>query len=165
MDITSVAAELINELRERGMTIGCAESCTAGMITSSIADIAGASDVLLGGVVSYANSVKTDVLGVPADVLERVGAVSEECAAAMARGAVKVIGCSVAVSVTGIAGPGGGTPDKPVGTVCFGIADSRGVYTETVHFCEERAYTRTEVRQLTTEHAMRLVLRRVRGEV
>lgn len=92
MDITSVAAELINELRERGMTIGCAESCTAGMITSSIADIAGASDVLLGGVVSYANSVKTDVLGVPADVLERVGAVSEECAAAMARGAVKVIG-------------------------------------------------------------------------
>lgn len=165
MNIDSVAVELINELKKRKMTVGCAESCTAGMISSSIADISGASEVLLGGIVSYANEVKTAVLGVPETVLKNYGAVSEECAAHMACGAVKVLGCSVAVSVTGIAGPGGGTPEKPVGTVCFGVADIHGFHTETMHFCETEEHTRTEVRQLTTEHAMKLVLRHIRGEV
>lgn len=161
---TKIAAELIDELRRRRMTVGTAESCTAGMISAEIADVPGASDVLVGGIVSYANEVKEDLLDVPASVIETVGAVSEECARYMAAGALKKLCCDITVSVTGIAGPGGGTPEKPVGTVCFGVADEKGVYTEAMHFCREREYSRSEVRQMTAEHAMKLILERVRGE-
>ena len=155
---------LIRELRSRKLVIGTAESCTAGMIASEIGDIPGASDVFEGGIVSYANEVKMNVLGVPSAVLEAHGAVSEECASHMARGALRVLGTDIAVSVTGIAGPGGGTEEKPVGTVCFGVAMSDGrVHTETMHF--NPRYTRMKIRRRTAAHAMMLAIRMMRGEL
>ncbi len=159
----SVVLKLIHELRERKMTFATAESCTAGMIASRVGDIPGASDVLMGGIVSYANEVKMKVLGVPTEVLRDFGAVSEECAGYMAEGARRTIGADIAVSVTGIAGPGGGTDKKPVGTVCFGVSDERGVYTETKHFSTKN--DRSKIRRLTTAHAMMLVIKRLRGDI
>lgn len=152
---------LLRLLRERGLTFGTAESCTAGMIASLVGDIPGASDVFLGGVVSYANEVKEGVLGVSHETLASVGAVSEECAAQMAEGARRVLGAGLTVAVTGIAGPGGGTEEKPVGTVCFGVADENGCHTETMHFGSRR--DRMKIRRLTTAHAIMLAIRRLRG--
>ena len=153
----AVVMTLIRKLREKHWTIATAESCTAGMIGARIGDIPGASDVFLGGVISYANEVKEDVLGVSSETLRSVGAVSEECAAQMAEGARKRIGSDIAVSVTGIAGPGGGTPEKPVGTVCFGVSTAAGTYTETKHFSGKS--DRAKIRRLTTMHAMMLAIR------
>ncbi len=148
-------AELIGKLRDRGLTVGTAESCTAGMIASRIADIPGSSDVLSGGIVSYSNDVKMKVLGVEEAVLRDFGAVSEQCAARMADGARRVLGCDIAVSVTGIAGPGGGTPDKPVGTVCFGISTADGTRAKTERFGE--AGGRNGVRTLTVATALVMI--------
>ena len=150
---------VITMLRERGLTVGTAESCTAGMISSKIGDIPGCSDVLTGGVVSYSNEVKTGVLGVPKEILTCHGAVSEECAAAMAEGARRVLGCDIAVSVTGIAGPGGGTPEKPVGTVCFGVSDKYGTVTSTEHFGSMK--DRGKIRRLTTSAALMKIVKRL----
>ena len=152
---TDIAARaLIDVLREKKLLFATAESCTAGMICARMGDYAGVSDVLLGGIVSYANKVKTDVLGVPEEVLASVGAVSEECARYMADGARRVTGADITVSVTGIAGPDGGTREKPVGTVCFGVSTANGTKTETVHFPE--AAERGEIRRMTVIHALNL---------
>lgn len=148
-------AELIGKLRDRGLTVGTAESCTAGMIASRIADIPGSSDVLSGGIVSYSNDVKMKVLGVEEAVLRDFGAVSEQCAARMADGARRVLGCDIAVSVTGIAGPGGGTPEKPVGTVCFGISSADGTETKTEHF--DPTEGRGAIRAMTVATALGMV--------
>lgn len=156
----SVALALLRTLRARGMTFGTAESCTAGMISSTLGNVPGASEVLLGGIVSYANEVKENVLGVPHEILETAGAVSEECAGYMARGAKKVLGCDVAVSVTGIAGPGGGTEEKPVGLVCFGLAIGDETLTETVRFSQKA--DREKIRRLTTARAMMTVINRLK---
>jgi len=114
----------VDMLRVRGLTLALAESCTGGMIAMRVTAVPGASDVFLGGVVCYANAVKRDVLGVSQEILDRHGAVSAPCAVAMAEGARKRLGADIAVSVTGIAGPGGGTPEKPVGLVFIGISTS-----------------------------------------
>jgi nicotinamide-nucleotide amidase len=115
--------ELVLELlRGRGLTLATAESCTAGLVASRLASVAGASDVLVGGVVAYANELKHDLLGVSEEILARHGAVSPECARAMAEGARARTGADVAVSVTGVAGPGGGTPEKPVGLVYLHVS-------------------------------------------
>jgi nicotinamide-nucleotide amidase len=103
--------------RKRGLSLATAESCTGGLVAARLTSVSGSSDVFLGSVVSYSNSVKESELGVPASVLEAHGAVSAETASAMARGALERLGADVAVSVTGIAGPEGGTPEKPVGLV------------------------------------------------
>ena len=111
-------AELVlDELRARGLTLATAESCTGGLVGARLTDVPGSSHVFVGGVVAYSDAVKSSALGVPAEVLRRHGAVSAEAAAAMARGARVALGADVAVSVTGIAGPGGGTDEKPVGLV------------------------------------------------
>jgi len=155
----AIVLKLIDCLRKQGATLATAESCTAGMISSRIGDIPGASDVLLGGVVSYANSVKEQVLGVSGEILQTVGAVSEPCAAGMAEGVRRLTGADIGISVTGIAGPGGGTEEKPVGTVCFGLADARGTVTETVQFGYKS--DRSKIRRLTTARAMMNVIRRL----
>jgi nicotinamide-nucleotide amidase len=124
---------LVDALRTGGLTIALAESCTGGLAAAAIAAVPGASDVLVGGIVAYDNRVKIDVLGVPADVLAQPtsrpsgpdwGAVSEPVARALAEGVRRVLGSDLGVGITGIAGPGGGTPEKPVGTVHVAIADA-----------------------------------------
>jgi len=139
--------------RARGVTVVTAESCTGGLVAARITSVPGASAVFLGGVVSYANTMKRDVLGVPQAVLERAGAVSAECAAAMAAGARGRLGADVAVSVTGIAGPEGGTPLKPVGLVFFGLATATGVS------AERRVFEggREEVRRQAADRALELL--------
>jgi len=138
---------------ERGVAIGTAESCTGGLISASLTAIPGSSTPVMGGVTSYACSVKRDVLGVSQETLDAVGAVSSECARQMAEGARRVLACDVAVSVTGIAGPGGAVPGKPVGTVWFGIASPAGARTERMVFPGSRA----EVRGQTVLHALGLL--------
>ena len=119
--------ELVLELcRERGLTLGTAESCTGGMVATRLTDVPGSSDVFVGGVVAYSNAVKRTRLGVPSTTLEQHGAVSAQTAAAMARGAHAALGAAVAVSVTGVAGPDGGTPEKPVGLVYFHASSPQG---------------------------------------
>jgi nicotinamide-nucleotide amidase len=125
-DDEPTAALVLRLLRERGLTLATAESCTGGLVAARLTDVAGSSDVFLGGVVAYANDVKAEALGVPAATLERHGAVSAETAAAMAEGARRRLGADVAVSITGIAGPGGATAGKPVGLVYLHAAGPRG---------------------------------------
>lgn len=117
-----LAAALGEALRGRGATIGTAESCTGGLIASTITDIAGSSGYMRGGVVAYDNGVKMGLLGVPEATLIAHGAVSEQTAAAMARGVRALLAVDYALSVTGIAGPGGGTASKPVGLTYIGLA-------------------------------------------
>jgi nicotinamide-nucleotide amidase len=113
--------ELIYLLREAGKTISTAESCTGGLIGKRITDVPGSSDVYTGTITAYSNSIKTEFLGVNPSIIEKFGAVSEEAAGEMARGAAEMMGTTTAIATTGIAGPGGGTEEKPVGTVCFGF--------------------------------------------
>jgi nicotinamide-nucleotide amidase len=137
---------VVQHLASQRRTLAVAESCTGGLLANRLVDVAGASAVFAGGVVAYANASKSALLGVPAALLDRHGAVSEPVAAAMAAGARRRLGCDLAVSTTGIAGPTGGTPAKPVGTVCFGFADQDSVRAWTVaipdlgrNFVRERA--------------------------
>ena len=125
-------ALVLQRLRDRRQTLAVAESCTGGLVAKSLTDVAGSSDVFLGGVVAYSNASKTALLGVPAALVAEHGAVSEPVAAAMAQGARERFAAAVAVATTGVAGPGGGTAHKPVGLVCFGLADGAGARAWTV---------------------------------
>ena len=113
-------------LRERGLTLAVAESCTGGLLGGRITAIPGSSDYFLGGVIAYSNALKQSLLGVPADTLAAHGAVSEETACAMAAGVLRATGADLGISITGIAGPGGGTEEKPVGLVYLGVARKDG---------------------------------------
>lgn len=125
-------------LTESGKTVSCAESCTGGTISQLLTSIPGSSAYFLGGVTSYANSVKIGVLGVPEETIASKGAVSSECVAAMAEGVRKITGSDFAVSTSGIAGPGGGTPEKPAGTVWVGISSESGTETFKVQYNGDR---------------------------
>lgn len=125
-------------LKAHGKTMSTAESCTGGSIASLITSVSGSSEYYLGSVVSYANSVKTDVLGVPSEIIERYGAVSSECVAAMAEGVRKLTGTDYSVATSGIAGPGGGSDGKPVGTVWIGVSSQKGTETFKLHFKGDR---------------------------
>jgi nicotinamide-nucleotide amidase len=126
--IERLAGDVLDAARRAGERIATAESCTGGLVTASLTAIAGSSDVVEGGLVTYSNAAKTALLGVPAALIDAFGAVSEEVARSMAEGALERTGASLAVSVTGIAGPGGGSAGKPVGLVHFATA-GRGVPT------------------------------------
>ena len=138
----SVAQNMVELYRAHGKTCATAESCTGGLVGGAVTSVAGSSEVFLGGIISYANEVKMNVLGVPKGVLDTVGAVSRECAAAMAEGARRLTGADVAVSTTGIAGPGGGSAEKPVGLVWFGVASKTGTITDKKVFPGERESVR-----------------------
>lgn len=148
------AKRLVGVLAEKDLTCATAESCTGGGIGSVITGIPGSSAVFTGGIISYDNSVKRDVLGVPEDVLMEKGAVSAECAAAMADGVRQRLKTDLAVSVTGIAGPGGGTEEKPVGLVWFGLSSPSGTIAEKKIFSGDREAVRTAA----TEHALSLLI-------
>lgn len=149
------AASALDAARSSGVTLGCAESCTGGLVAGALTAVAGSSDVMRGGVVSYAIPVKREVLGVSSEVLDEpgVGAVSGACATQMAEGARRVLGCDVAVSVTGIAGPGGAEPGKPVGTVWMGLATPLGARAERFLF----PGARDEVRRSAVAAALALL--------
>lgn len=134
----SLAEWTLELARSLGVTVGFAESCTGGLLSAALTQIAGSSSVFMGSVISYSNEVKRRSLGVREDTLIAEGAVSEACASEMALGAREALEIDWAVSVTGIAGPGGGSPHKPVGTVCFGWAGPNGVEVERVHFNGDR---------------------------
>ena len=143
-ELFRAASRLVAQATAAGKTVGTAESCTGGLVAGAITSVPGSSSAIRGGVVSYAIPVKHEVLGVSQEVLDApgVGAVSSECAAQMCRGVRRVLGCDVAVSVTGIAGPGGAEPGKPVGTVWFGVTDGQRVRTELHLFTGDRATVR-----------------------
>ncbi|MCA9664468.1 MAG: CinA family nicotinamide mononucleotide deamidase-related protein [Myxococcales bacterium] len=124
---TSFADALVATLREHGATVAFAESCTGGRTGDLITNAAGSSDVFLGSLVTYSNSAKEQLLGVPSEVLQRDGAVSQRCVEAMARGARERFGSDYAVAISGVAGPGGGSAEKPVGTVHFALAGPDGL--------------------------------------
>lgn len=126
VDVDSAENALVSLLRARGMTLAVAESCTGGLLAKRVTDLAGCSDVFLGGCVTYANEAKMKLLGVRAETLEAYGAVSEQTAREMARGVRLALGASMGLATTGIAGPGGGTPEKPVGTVYVAISTAEG---------------------------------------
>ncbi len=155
-EINALAFEVITLARQKGYTLGCAESCTGGLLAGGLTDVSGASAVFKGGVVSYANEVKQNILKVTSETLCEVGAVSERCASEMAHGAARSLDVDTAVSTTGIAGPSGGTAEKPVGTVCFGIyaQKSGSVWTET--FTEHFEGNRDEVRLCAVKFALNL---------
>ncbi|HQY42585.1 MAG TPA: CinA family protein [Paracoccaceae bacterium] len=151
----AAARPLLEKARAAGATIATAESCTGGMISAAITDVAGSSAIFDRGFVTYSNAAKETLLGVRAETLSRFGAVSEEVAREMAEGALARSDATLAVAVTGIAGPGG-SDHKPEGRVCFGLA-SRGqpTRTETIDF---GAIGRAKVRSATTEHALARLL-------
>lgn len=149
----TTAEALVAALSAKGLTCAAAESCTGGGIGQAITSVSGASAVFLGGVVSYANSVKREVLGVERTVLDGVGPVSEECARQMARGARTLLKADLAVSVTGLAGPGGDGV-RPAGYVWFGLATAAGERTENRIFAGDRA----AVRAAAVEHALSMLL-------
>ena len=144
--------ELAEVLKARGLTCATAESCTGGLIGAALTAVSGSSEWYMGGVISYANSVKTGLLGVSEADLAAYGAVSEAVVRSMALGACRVTGADIACAVSGVAGPGGGTPEKPVGTVCFGFYINGKCSSCT---CLFENLSRTEVR----ESAVRFVFK------
>ena len=139
----AAAAALLDQLRAHGVTVATAESCTGGLIAATLTEIAGSSDVVDRGFVTYSNAAKTELLGVPPELIAAHGAVSEPVARAMAEGALHRSLARVTVSVTGVAGPGGGSAEKPVGTVWFGCAVQAGdTVTERHVFPGDRAAIR-----------------------
>lgn len=149
--------ELVEALIDGGLTIATAESCTGGLVAAALTDVPGVSQCFAGGVVSYANEAKMRLLGVSESILADFGAVSAECAKAMASGAREQFGTDWAISTTGIAGPGGATPGKPVGLVFIGIAGPSGVTAEKKLFGGDRA----AVRAAAVEAAIGLALNHV----
>ena len=150
--MTKPATDVIRCLQ--GKTLCTAESCTGGMIGAALTAVSGASNVYMGGIISYTNAVKNHLLGVNADLLEKEGAVSAPVASAMAIGARKALDADIAVSVTGLAGPGGDEFGNPVGTVFIGYADAEN--TEVRHFVFEG--DREAVRTQAVEAALKLIL-------
>ncbi|WP_240484503.1 CinA family protein [Pseudoponticoccus marisrubri] len=150
-----IATRLVSRAVETGRTVTTAESCTGGKVSAAITDVAGSSNMFERGFVTYSNRAKTEMLGVPPDLLEAHGAVSEEVVRAMASGARAAAGADLAVAISGIAGPGG-SEFKPEGRVCYALAGPDGVTSETL---EHGAPGRAAVRDAATAHALELLLR------
>ncbi len=153
----SMKEVVFEKLLSENKTVAFAESCTAGMISAEFGDIPGVSQVFTGSCISYSNLIKENVLGVPSETLDKYGAVSEECAAAMAEGVRKLMKTSVGVSVTGIAGPDGGTEERPVGLVYLAVADEKG--TEVKKF--NLGGNRMRIRRVATLQAFNLLRKRL----
>ena len=156
-DRQDLAAIVLGLCEARSLHIAVAESCTGGLLGARLTTVPGSSSVVAGGVIAYSNDVKERLLGVPAETLERHGAVSEEVAREMAAGARRTVGAEVGISITGIAGPGGGTPEKPVGLVWIAVDTPDGKRTHGSRFIGDRA----EIRLRATQAALDLVRRMV----
>lgn len=152
-ELRAAAVATLAHFRARGAMIATAESCTGGLIAAALTEIAGSSDVVERGFVTYSNAAKTELLGVPAELIDAEGAVSEAVARAMAAGALARSRAAASVAVTGVAGPGGGSADKPVGTVWFGCAHGSAVVSERVVFAGDRS----AVRRATVLHGLAML--------
>ena len=161
VDVPSLEQVVVDGLREKGLTLGCGESCTGGLLAKRITDISGASQVFLGGVVSYTNQVKHQVLGVPAQLLEEYGAVSQPVALAMAQGVRRVLGCQIGLATTGVAGPQRDDRDNPVGTMFVAISTPDGDYVRPLQLGQRP--TRARHRVQTASHALDLARRYLAG--
>ena len=159
VDVPSLEEVVVQALAGRGMSLGCAESCTGGFVSKRVTGIPGASQVFRGGVVCYTNGVKRDLLGVPQELLDREGAVSRPVAEAMARGARKVLGSDLAVAVTGVAGPGNDERGCPEGQVFVALADGDGVQVRELYL----GWGRERIRRIAASHALDMVRRAVLG--
>lgn len=157
MAVLKALESLADALRKRGWRLATAESCTGGLVSAACTELSGSSDWFDRGFVTYSNAAKTEMLGVPAALIEAHGAVSESVAIAMAEGALRHSSAQVALSITGVAGPTGGSADKPVGTVCFAWATPAGVFSQRVPLGGDR----TAVRQAATLHALSGLLQRL----
>jgi len=157
MNLNVLSRKVGKALKKKGETLATAESCTGGWVAQAVTSVAGSSEWFERGYVTYSNAAKREALGVSRRTLERHGAVSEQAAREMARGALKRSKGTMAVSVTGIAGPGGGAPGKPVGTVCFAWAQGRKISSETKRF----GGGRTSVRRQSVIHSLRGILKRL----
>lgn len=153
-DLQEIAPDLLDALRQAGLKIATAESCTGGNIAHHLTLVAGCSDVYMGGAVTYSNEAKADILGVDMAVIEVEGAVSEPVVRAMAEGACRRFHTQCAVATSGIAGPSGGTDDKPVGTVWTAVVTPRGTFSELYHL----AGPRSEIIDKATLLVLRLLL-------
>ena len=162
VDVENMEQAVVQQLKEKGLKVATAESCTGGLISKRITEIPGASDVFECGVCSYANRIKHELLGVSERTLEQFGAVSEQTAKEMAEGIRRLSGADIGVSVTGIAGPGGGTPEKPVGLVYLGVSSER--YSKVVRYLSgsRKAGSREHIRYIASQQALRLVLEAIR---
>lgn len=149
----ALAESVLAACRTQGWHVATAESCTGGLVAAALTAIAGSSDVVERGFVTYSNEAKIELLGVPADTIAGHGAVSAQTTAAMARGAVARAGVDLAVSITGVAGPGGGTPQKPVGLVYLGVATRAGARVERRIFPGDRA----EIRRAALVEALEML--------
>ena len=149
-DTPALTRQLAGLLLAKGQMMATAESCTGGMIAAACTELAGSSAWFERGFVTYSNEAKTELLGVPAALIAEHGAVSEPVVRAMAEGALRQSRAHIAVAVTGVAGPGGGSADKPVGSVWFGWATAAGVKTQLRHLAGDRQ----QVRQATVQHAL-----------
>ena len=152
--MSAVAEEILRKAQAYGLKITCVESCTGGMISAALTDIAGSSAIFEQGFVTYSNAAKQKMLGVRPETLADYGAVSEPVAREMAEGALRQAQADIAISVSGIAGPGG-SEFKPEGRVCFALASAQGTQSETQEF---GARGRAEVRQAALNHALNLIL-------
>ncbi|MGJ7511583.1 CinA family protein [Variovorax sp. GT1P44] len=158
-DTPALVLQLAEALQRKGLMMATAESCTGGLIAGACTDLSGSSNWFERGLVTYSNEAKTELLGVDAALIEAYGAVSEEVARAMAQGAVARSRAQVAVAVTGVAGPTGGSPEKPVGTVWFGWSANGQVRTERRRFDGDRA----AVRAATVHYALQTLLELVKS--
>lgn len=158
---TKLEIELGNLLRGRGLKLAAAESCTGGLIADRITDVPGSSDYFLGGIVAYAYEAKVALLHVSWDTLHAFGAVSRETVLEMARGARQALSADLAVSVSGIAGPGGGLPDKPVGTTWFGLVAPDGEWTRKFVWNGDRRLNK----ELSAEAALQFLMDYLNGNI
>jgi PncC family amidohydrolase len=154
-------------LRQRSLTLSVAESCTGGLVSHRITDVAGSSTYYQGSVTSYSNAIKERVLGVRHETLARYGAVSEQTALEMARGVRMLLETDIGLAVTGVAGPDGGTPDKPVGLVYIALAAPEGEQAERKLWRGERggSYTRSDNKALSAEAVLDLLMRYLQGQL
>lgn len=161
VDVPSLEAVVLEGLKEKGLTLGTAESCTGGLIAKRITDLAGASQVFMGGIVSYTNQIKANVLKVPQQLLEEKGAVSQEVALAMAQGARAQLGCDIGLASTGVAGPDRDDRDNEVGTMFVAIATPEGSYVRSLKLGNRPM--RERLRTQTASHALDLARRYLAG--
>ena len=154
---------ILIEARKKGIKIACAESCTGGLIGAALTDIAGISEVFNGSAVTYSNEAKKNILGVKDETLKNFGAVSEQCAIEMAEGALKIYDADVSVSVTGIAGPDGGSELKPVGTVWFGVALKK-TNKKSQAFMIKFSGNRNDIRNSAVNFALNKILQNIKED-